>query len=54
MAQQRAMMGRGAKRVVRRPEKIVDEDSGDEDGNGARRTVSWRPKVVKWKAERKR
>jgi hypothetical protein len=56
MTQQRAMMGKGAKVVKRAAEKIVEGESDDElgGGGGQGRKVSWRPKVIKWKAERKR
>jgi len=56
MTQQRAMMGKGSKVVKRVAEKIVEGESDDElGGSGSQgRKVSWRPKVIKWKAERKR
>jgi hypothetical protein len=44
------MMGKGSKRIIRDAEKVVEGDSDDESS----RKVSWRPKIVKWKAERKR
>jgi U3 small nucleolar RNA-associated protein 11 len=65
---QRLMMGKGARRKIQGREKAEDEESLDEDedaldARGGRalksrgKTVdneTWKPRVYKWKLERKR
>lgn len=43
--------------VVKREKEMVEQEEDDHEGGeggGPRRKVEWRPKVVKWKAERRR
>lgn len=65
---QRLMMGKGAARKIRGVEKVEDEESEDEDDEdaldarkGKRRKVDvgmedkpYKPRVYKWRAERKK
>ena len=58
---QRLLMGKGRSRKVRGVERVEgkDEASEDEDGLGGRGSGSvdekeYRPRVYKWRAERKR
>ena len=65
---QRLMMGKGAARKIRGVEKVEDEESEDEDDEdaldarkGKKRKVDvgmeekpYRPRVYKWRAERKK
>lgn len=57
---QKLLMGKGTSRKVAGVEKVMDEDEEDEDedaGPSRRKTVNektWKPRVYKWKLERKR
>jgi len=62
---QRAMMGKGARKKIQAAEKIGGGDSDDEDaldarGGRTKQTLSrvdeetYKPRVYKWKVERKR
>lgn len=60
---QRLMMGKGGRRKVRGIEKVDEQDEqdreDDDDFNEARKAKkgdekTWRPRVYKWRMERKR
>ena len=55
---QRLLMGKGASRKLSGVEKVDDEDDGDDDEDAPRPKKvdekTWRPRVYKWRVERKR
>ena len=59
---QRLLMGKGGARKLSGVEKVEDDDHEDEDeedetGSSSRRKVdekTWKPRVYKWRIERKR
>ena len=55
---QRLLMGKGASRKISGVERVdEDEDEGDDDDGMPRSKVdekTWKPRVYKWRIERKR
>lgn len=57
---QRLLMGKGGARKLRGVEKVESGDDGDDDEESESRAVkkvdekTWKPRVYKWRLERKR
>lgn len=55
MSLQRNMMnGRGGKMIKQKGGRVVHEEDDEDPDAGVTTRVEWQPKIVKWKAERKR
>lgn len=55
MSVQRSMMnGKGGKMVKQKGGRVVHEEDDEDPDAGVKLRVEWTPKIVKWKAERKR
>lgn len=55
MSVQRNMMnGRGGKMIKQKGGRVVREEDEEDPDAGVTTRVEWQPKIVKWKAERKR
>ncbi len=53
---QRLLMGKGASRKLSGVEKVDDDDGDEEDEDTPRHKdeKTWKPRVYKWRVERKR
>ena len=56
---QRALMGKGASRKLKGVEKVEDDNDDEDESDDDRRPKkvdekTWKPRVYKWRVERKR